>query len=50
VRQRDLLAAIADLDTIRLKGTFERHTSLRWEELRPSAYEVLYLGRPAAAS
>jgi hypothetical protein len=56
VRQRDLLAAIADLDTIRLRGTFERHTSLRWEELRPSAaggrwgarraHEVLYLGRP----
>jgi len=59
VRQRDLLAAIADLDTIRLRGTFERHTSLRWEELRPSAaggrwgarraYEVLYLGRPRSS-
>jgi RES domain len=56
VRQRDLLSAIADLHTIRLRGTFERHTSLRWEELKPSAaggrwgarraYEVLYLGRP----
>lgn len=56
MRQRDLLAAIAGLDPIRLQGTFERHTSLRWEELRPSAaggrwgarraYEVLYLGRP----
>jgi hypothetical protein len=59
VKQRDLLAAIADLDTIRLQGTFERHTSLRWEELRPSAaggrwgarraYEVLYLGRPRSS-
>jgi hypothetical protein len=57
VRQRDLLAAIADIDPIRVQGTFERHTSLRWEELKPSAaggrwgarraYEVLYLG-PAA--
>ena len=59
MRQRDLLAAIADLDTIRLRGTFERHTSLRWKELRPSAaggrwgarraYEVLYLGRPRSS-
>lgn len=56
MRQRDLLAAIADIDPIRVQGTFERHTSLRWEELKPSAaggrwgqrraYEVLYLGRP----
>jgi len=56
VRQRDLLAAIAGIDPIRLQGTFERHTSLRWEEMKPSAaggrwgarraYEVLYLGRP----
>jgi hypothetical protein len=56
VRQRDLLATIADIDPIRVQGTFERHTSLRWEELKPSAaggrwgqrraYEVLYLGRP----
>jgi hypothetical protein len=39
-----------------VSGTFERHTSLRWGELQPSAaggrwgarraYEVLYLGRP----
>ena len=56
MRQRDLLAAIAGFDPIRVQGTFERHTSLRWEELKPSAaggrwgarraYEVLYLGRP----
>jgi RES domain len=59
VRPRDLLSAIADLHTIRVRGTFERHTSLRWEELRPSAaggrwgarraYEVLYLGRPRSS-
>jgi hypothetical protein len=56
VRQRDLLAAVARIDPIRVQGTFERHTSLRWEELKPSAaggrwgarraYDVLYLGRP----
>ncbi len=56
MRQRDLLAAVARIDAIRVQGTFERHASLRWEELKPSAaggrwvarraYEVLYLGRP----
>jgi hypothetical protein len=56
VRHRDLLAAIADLDPIHIDGTFQRHSSLRWEELKASAaggrwgerraYEVLYLGRP----
>jgi hypothetical protein len=56
VRQRDLRAAIAGFDPTRVQGTFERHTSLHWEELKPSAaggrwgarraYEVLYLGRP----
>lgn len=37
MRQRDLLAAVARIDPIRVQGTFERHTSLRWEELNPSA-------------
>lgn len=56
MRHRDLLAAIAELDPIHLEGTFERHCSLRWHELKPSAaggrwgarraFEVLYLGRP----
>lgn len=56
MRHRDLLAAIADLEPIQIEGTFERHASLRWDELRASAsggrwgasraYEVLYLGRP----
>lgn len=56
MRHRDLLAAIADLEPIDLQGTFQRHTSLRWEELRasaaggrwgaPRAFEVLYFGRP----
>jgi hypothetical protein len=61
VRHRDLLAAIADLEPIDLQGTFQRHTSLRWEELRasaaggrwgaPRAFEVLYLSPgPAIAS
>jgi hypothetical protein len=59
VRQRDLLAAISKLQPIHLKGTFERHTSLLWGELQPSAaggrwgarrtYEVLYLGRPRSS-
>ncbi|HXC76182.1 MAG TPA: hypothetical protein VNU19_03945 [Candidatus Acidoferrum sp.] len=59
MRQRDLLAAVARIDPIRVQGTFERHTSLRWEELKPSAaggrwgarraYEVLYLGRPRSS-
>lgn len=56
MRHRELLAAIADLEPIYVEGTFERHTSLRWEELKasaaggrwgaPRAFEVLYLGRP----
>lgn len=56
MRHRDLLAAIADLEPIRVDAAFQRHSSLRWEELRSSAaggrwgqrraYEVLYLGRP----
>jgi hypothetical protein len=56
VRHRDLLAAIADLDPIQVEGTFQRHSSLRWDELKASVtggrwgerrtFEVLYLGRP----
>lgn len=56
MKRRDLLAAIAEIDPIHLDGTFERHSSLRWEELKASAaggrwgtrrmFEVLYLGRP----
>lgn len=56
MRHRDLVAAIADLEPIHVEGTFERHSSLRWEELKASgaggrwgerrAFEVLYLGRP----
>jgi hypothetical protein len=56
VNHRDLLIALADLDSIRLEGRFERHLSLKWDELQPSsaggrwsaprAFEVLYMGRP----
>ena len=56
MRQQDLLEAISKLQPIRVEGRFERHTSLRWEELKGSAaggrwgarreFEVLYLGRP----
>lgn len=56
MRQQDLLAAISKLQPVRVVGRFERHTSLRWEELKGSAaggrwgarraFEVLYLGRP----
>jgi hypothetical protein len=56
VKQQDLLAAISKLQPVRVEGRFERHTSLRWEELKGSAaggrwgarraFEVLYLGRP----
>ena len=56
MRQRELLTAIADLEPVHIDGTFERHSSLRWEELKASAaggrwgargaYEVFYLGRP----
>jgi len=56
VSQQDLLAAISKLQPVRVEGRFERHTSLRWDELKGSAaggrwgarraFEVLYLGRP----
>jgi hypothetical protein len=56
VRHGELLAAISDLDPVEVKGDFERHCGLRWEDLTPSAaggrwgtrraFEVLYLGRP----
>lgn len=51
-----LLVAVADLAPIEVRGSFERHCSLRWDSLQGSAsggrwgarggYEVLYLGRP----
>ena len=37
MRQQDLLAAISKLQPVRVVGRFERHTSLRWEELKGSA-------------
>jgi RES domain-containing protein len=56
VKNRDLLAAIAELETVAIGGEFERHCSLGWDDLKPSAaggrwgapraFEVLYLGRP----
>jgi hypothetical protein len=56
VKHGELLAAISDLDPVEVKGDFERHCGLRWEDLMPSAaggrwgarraFEVLYLGRP----
>jgi hypothetical protein len=56
VRHGELLAAISDLDPVEVRGDFERHCGLRWEDLMPSAaggrwgarraFEVLYLGRP----
>lgn len=56
MKHTELLAAIADLEPVSLNGTFQRHTSLRWNETRasasggrwgaPGAFEVLYLGRP----
>lgn len=56
MRHRDLLAAISELDPVAVQGEFERHTSMAWDELKPSpaggrwgapgAYEVLYVGRP----
>jgi hypothetical protein len=56
VRHRELLATLAELEPITIEGTFERHSSLRRDELSasasggrwgaPRAYEVLYLGRP----
>lgn len=59
MKHRELLIALADLEPTRVKGEFERHCSLKWEELRPSSaggrwgapgtYEVLYLGRPTAS-
>lgn len=59
MKHRDLLAAVADLEPVRLRGEFERHTSLRWDDLSgsaaggrwgaPRAFEVLYLGRPTTS-
>lgn len=56
MRLRDLIKALSDLEPIRVAGTFERHSSLRRDELQASAaggrwgarraFEVLYLGRP----
>lgn len=56
MKHSELLAAISDVDPVEVEGEFERHCSLRWEALKPSAaggrwaarraYEVLYLGRP----
>lgn len=56
MKHRDLLIALADLEPTQVQGRFERHLSLKWEELQPSAaggrwgapraFEVLYLGRP----
>jgi hypothetical protein len=55
VNQR-LLVALADVEPVEITGAFERHTSLKWDQLQgsqaggrwgaPGAYEVLYLGRP----
>lgn len=59
MRHRDLLIAASELEPVAVSGVFERHVSLRWEELRassaggrwgaPGAFEVLYLGRPRAS-
>jgi hypothetical protein len=56
VRHRELVAAVSELEPIRVQGLYERHTSLRWGELKPSAaggrwgargaFEAVYLGRP----
>lgn len=56
MKHRDLLVALADLEPICVQGEFERHVSLRWDDLKasaaggrwgaPSTFEVLYLGRP----
>jgi hypothetical protein len=57
VKHRDLLAAVADLEPVRLEGVYERQTALRWNDDlsgsaaggrwgAPRAFEVLYLGRP----
>lgn len=37
MKHRDLLIAVADLEPVRVQGRFERHVSLNWEELKPSA-------------
>ena len=57
MKHGELLVAISDLEPIEVRGSFQRHCSLRWDGLRPSAaggrwgesgaFEVLYLGRPA---
>jgi hypothetical protein len=36
VRHGELLAAISDLDPVEVRGDFERHCGLRWEDLMPS--------------
>lgn len=40
MKHRDLLIALADLAPIRVQGRFERHLSLKWDELMPSAAGV----------
>lgn len=37
MRHGELLAAISDLDPVEVKGDFERHCGLRWEDLTPNA-------------
>jgi len=37
VKHSELLVAISDLDPIDARGSFQRHCSLRWDGLRPSA-------------
>lgn len=59
MKHRELIGAIAELEPITVEGVFERHSSLRFEELSasssggrwgaPGSYEVLYLGRPRDA-
>lgn len=56
MRHRDLLRALTGVEPVRVQGTFERHSSLRFEALLGSAaggrwgargaFAVLYLGRP----
>lgn len=56
MNHRELLSAIADLEPAAVEGEFLRHSSLRVDPLAPSgaggrwgapsAYPVLYLGRP----
>lgn len=37
MKHSELLVAISDLDPIDARGSFQRHCSLRWDGLRPSA-------------